>query len=394
MPFSSEGLTEGTGLALSGGGFRATLFHCGSLWRLTELGLLQKLDRVSSVSGGSITAGQLGLKWTRLADAGFTLEALKREVIDPLRAFCRRNLDIPAVVEGVLLPFKSIADVIAAAYADGLFGKATLQDLPDAPRFIFNTTNLATGVDFRFSKPYAGDYRIGLIRAPRFRLAQAVAASSAFPPFLSPVVLEPEAASFEKVEGADLYDDVSFRTKVTLTDGGVYDNLGLETVWKRLRTLLVSDAGTPIEYAGVQGRDWPRQGIRVIYILMHQAWAQRTRLLVQLYKAGERKGAYWGIGTPISRYQVPGALAVSAEVTDRLAKVRTRLNPFNDSEQCCLINWGYAICDGAIRKYGQPALTVPASWPYPAYALDGPAPAAVTTTETTDLVPSELGLQL
>src|SRR6516162_3194125 len=110
MPFSSEGLEAGTGLALSGGGFRATLFHCGSLWRLAELGLLQKLDRVSSVSGGSITAGQLGLKWTKLRDAGFTIDALKKEVIEPLRAFCRRSLDVPAVVEGVLVPFKSISD--------------------------------------------------------------------------------------------------------------------------------------------------------------------------------------------------------------------------------------------------------------------------------------------
>jgi NTE family protein len=392
MPFSSEGLEAGTGLALSGGGFRATLFHCGSLWRLAELGLLQKLDRVSSVSGGSITAGQLGLKWTKLRDAGFTIDALKKEVIEPLRAFCRRSLDVPAVVEGVLVPFKSISDFVADAYADGLFGKATLQDLPDTPRFIFNSTNLATGVDFRFSKPYAGDYRIGLINQPRFRLAQAVAASSAFPPFLSPVVLKLDPASFQKWPGADLYDDISFRTEVTLSDGGVYDNLGLETVWKRLKTLLVSDAGSPIEYAGVQGRDWPRQGIRVISILMHQAWAQRTRLLVQLYKSAEHDGAYWGIGTPIGRYQVPDALPVPPDITTRLAKVRTRLNPFTEAEQCSLINLGYALCDAAVRKYGHPPSTVAPGWPYPAFALDGRGPTEVVPTDTTDVVPSEANL--
>jgi len=392
MPFSSEGLAAGKGLALSGGGFRATLFHCGSLWRLTELGYLEQLDRISSVSGGSITAGLLGLRWTKLRDSGFRLDALKREVIEPLRSFCQRSLDIPAVVEGVLVPWKSTAEFVAAQYANGLFAKATLQDLPDTPRFVFNSTNLATGVDFRFSKPYAGDYRIGLIRQPTFSLAQAVAASSAFPPFLSPVVLEPDPAAFEKVEGADLYGDTSFRTKLTLTDGGVYDNLGLETVWKRLKTLLVSDAGTPFEYAGVQGRDWPRQGLRVITILSHQAWALRTKLLIQLYQAGERDGAYWGIGTPIARYQVPGALVVPPEVTERLAKVRTRLNPFTEAEQCCLINWGYAICDAALRKYTPPTSGVPPAWPYPAYALDGSGPMAVRATETTDLVPSELRL--
>ncbi len=68
MPFGSEGLSDGIGLALSGGGFRATLFHCGALWRLAELGYLPRLSRISSVSGGSITAGVLGLKWTKLRD--------------------------------------------------------------------------------------------------------------------------------------------------------------------------------------------------------------------------------------------------------------------------------------------------------------------------------------
>ena len=48
MPFGSEGVEAGVGLALSGGGFRATLFHLGSLWRLVELGYLPKLERVSS----------------------------------------------------------------------------------------------------------------------------------------------------------------------------------------------------------------------------------------------------------------------------------------------------------------------------------------------------------
>src|SRR5436309_1386954 len=66
MPFGSEGPQSGIGLPPAGGGFRATLFHCGALWRLNELGYLQKLDRVSRVSGGSITAGLLARIRTRL----------------------------------------------------------------------------------------------------------------------------------------------------------------------------------------------------------------------------------------------------------------------------------------------------------------------------------------
>ena len=53
----------GIALCLSGGGYRAMLFHLGALWRLNEWGYLPRLARISSVSGGSITAGVLGLKW-------------------------------------------------------------------------------------------------------------------------------------------------------------------------------------------------------------------------------------------------------------------------------------------------------------------------------------------
>ena len=60
----------GIALCLSGGGYRAMLFHLGALWRLNEIGYLPKLERISSVSGGSITAGVLGLKWERLACCG------------------------------------------------------------------------------------------------------------------------------------------------------------------------------------------------------------------------------------------------------------------------------------------------------------------------------------
>ena len=55
----------GIALCLSGGGYRAMLFHVGCLWRLNQLGLLGRLNRISSVSGGSITAGVLGLSLIR-----------------------------------------------------------------------------------------------------------------------------------------------------------------------------------------------------------------------------------------------------------------------------------------------------------------------------------------
>src|ERR687891_2476557 len=75
---------KGIALCLSGGGYRAMLFHLGSLWRLNEFGYLKKLERISSVSGGSITAGVLGFKWSKLAfDAKGVASNLVQEVVAP-----------------------------------------------------------------------------------------------------------------------------------------------------------------------------------------------------------------------------------------------------------------------------------------------------------------------
>src|SRR5213076_7697 len=75
----------GIALCLSGGGYRAMLFHLGALWRLNELGLMKKLAKVSSVSGGSITAGQLGVKWSSLNFQGDVATNFTQLIVDPIR---------------------------------------------------------------------------------------------------------------------------------------------------------------------------------------------------------------------------------------------------------------------------------------------------------------------
>ncbi|MBI3596483.1 MAG: patatin-like phospholipase family protein [Nitrospirae bacterium] len=371
MPFGSEGVEAGIGLALSGGGFRATLFHCGALWRLNELGYLPKLNRVSSVSGGSITAGLLACQWTALHFSGGIATNFVKEVVNPLRQFCGRSIDGPSMVKGVLWPRKRVSDAVERKYRKYLFGEKTLQDLPtnNAPLFIFNTTNFATGVDFRFSKLYAGDYRIGLIKNPTFRVSVAVSASSAFPPYLSPMVIDTDPGSFTKTKGADLYDEVAYRKRLILTDGGIYDNLGLETVWNRYQTLLVSDAGMPFESFAGPRTNWYSQTLRAFDMTSNQARALRKRALAYEYQFGYRNGAYWGTHTEIKGYNLPGSLLVPTEVMKELAKIRTRLNPFSEEEQCRLINWGYAVCDIQMRRYLVKESAPLPKWPYPNHAL-------------------------
>jgi NTE family protein len=206
-------------LALSGGGFRATLFHIGSIVRLNELGLLGKLERISSVSGGAITAGRLASAWARLLSQEGKFSNLTREVVEPLRVFCTHRIDERAIALGTLSPFSTIGEKLASIYAEELVGQLSLQDLPDKPQFVFNATNLQTGRSVRMQKVRLADYTIGEIRNPKVALATAIAASSAFPPILSPVKIACDTAAWVNRPGAIHFMDQNFCRELVLTDG-------------------------------------------------------------------------------------------------------------------------------------------------------------------------------
>lgn len=358
----------GMALCLSGGGYRAMLFHLGSLWRLNEVGLLRGLVRISSVSGGSITAGVLGLHWKRLrfneTNVATNLEEL---VVKPIRQLADDTIDQGSIIKGILLPRTTIADEISAAYRKHLFGNATLQDLPsdnDGPRFVINATNVQDNVLWRFSKPFMGDYRVGLIRNPKLDLAVAVGASSAFPPFLSPVVLKLNPADFDPSTKGDLQFE-PYTSEVVLTDGGVYDNLGLETAWKAYETILVSDGGGGSSDEPKPKREWLEHVYRVLNLLDTQVRSLRKRQIVGSYQLGLRKGTYWGIRTNIANYNLVSAMNCPFDKTTVLANTPTRLKELDATLQERIINWGYAVCDAAIRTHLNAALTQPTNFPYP-----------------------------
>jgi NTE family protein len=354
---------DGIALCLSGGGYRAMLFHLGALWRLNELGYLSRLERVSSVSGGSITAGVLAANWSQLDFDAAGVGRGFQTVVDGVRGAAATTIDVWAIVRGILLP-GSIGTHYARLLERHVLGSRTLQDLPDRPRFVINATNLQSAVLWRFSKPYMRDYRVGEVRAPTVRLATAVAASGAFPPFLSPVELKLDAAAYTPATGADLQQE-PYTTRVRLTDGGVYDNLGLETAWKRYRTILISNGGGHIGAEPEPKRDWLRQPLRVLNAIDSQVRALRTQQAVDGFRRGVRKGAYWGIYTDIADFGLADSLPCPHAATLVLAATPTRLKKTDALRQEQLVNWGYAVCDAAMRRYVDSAQPPPSAFPYP-----------------------------
>ncbi len=361
-----EKLEQGTALCLSGGGYRAMLFHLGGLWRLNQLGILGELKRVSSVSGGSIAAGVLGSRWKQLEFTRNVAQRFGELVVKPIRALASKTIDVGAIVIGTLLPGVHVSDRVEAAYRKYLFGDLTLQDLPadgDGPRFVLNATSLQTGALFRFSRPYMADYLVGRFLKPKVKLAKAVAASSAFPPFLSPVILPLDGERYEEGSGNPAYAE--FRHRAVLTDGGVYDNMGLETAWKRYETVLVSDGGARMPPELGPAKDWARGTVRVLGVIDNQVRSLRKRIAVDAFDGKLRQGTYFGIGTNIADYGLPSAIPVSQEHSLQLAHFPTRLSSVPAEVQERLINWGFAVCDAAIRRWVRPAATPPSELPYP-----------------------------
>jgi NTE family protein len=358
---------EEYGLALSGGGIRATLFHLGALWRINELGRLREIDRISGVSGGSIAAGLLARAW---ADFEWDSQGRATNFEDKYAGLVFRlagqRLDVPIVALG-LLPLVSPARLLARVLDRRFFHGMTLQDLQGqgaGPRFVFNASDLATGTDFRFSRPYMGSYRLGLVRDPDIKVAVAVAASAAFPPIVSPLTLHLDPARFEAVPGADLHGRKELLARVALVDGGAYDNIGLEPITGRCHTYLVSDAGgnLGIQPPGWRWGLWSLQVKRVLDVAVAQARALRRRAL---FADSAHPCALWRTRTEpaVLAKRVPLSFSVHDGWAEYLAAIPTRLWPLPMADRLRLVNWGYLTSDLALRafvwKQDAPASTLP-----------------------------------
>lgn len=361
---------HGIGLCLSGGGFRATLFHLGALRRLHELGVLAKLWTISSVSGGSIAAAHLATRasWP-IALSGAEWE---ERIGAPLRTLTRRNFRTPPLLTR-LLPWNwfrrsAAVETLARSFERRLTPLA-LGELPALPMFVLSATDMAFGDNWIFQKDRMGAYQPGYVTPfpADWPLARAVAASACFPPVFNPMRL-----TFSKdryVQGyafAGKRRDEAFED-LRLTDGGNYDNLALEPVWKKHETVLVSDGGGLFPFQS--DRNLFRRFQRYTAIIENQARALRKRWLVASFQTGVLQGTYWGIGSARSRYDPADRTGYSKDLAQTaIASIRTDMDAFSEAEAAVLENHGYLMADVAVRTH-VPDL---AGAPVPALAIPHP----------------------
>jgi NTE family protein len=254
---------------------------------------------------------------------------------------------------------------LARAYEQRLTG-LRLAELPQRPAFILNATDMAFGVNWEFRRSRVGDYQAGyMVPAPSFPLARAVAASSCFPPVFNPLPFR-QADQLRNGNAVGSGRDAAIED-LRLTDGGNYDNLGLEPVWKRARIVLVSDGGSTFDAEHDRNLIWRLS--RYSDLLANQVDAVRKRWLIANFVTGQFDGTYWGIGSPASHYAPNAPQGYSEQlVDDVISEVRTDMDAFSEAEQYVLENHGYIMAEAAIRRH-QPSLvasnTLPFAVPHP-----------------------------
>lgn len=343
---SDKKIPNSVGLSLSGGGFRATLFHLGAIRRLHELGVLSKLTTISSVSGGSILNGFLASRHAAPLLAG--ISNFDSEVAAPVREFC--SLDIrrwPALER--LVPGLDNAIQLAHQYEEHLTKGRSLKDISDSPNHVFCSTDLSYGVNWIFTKQLCGDYQAGYMPTPDdWKLSTAVAASSCFPPVFKPLglSLDPKKLQNGKAVAGPIRDHCI--KGMTFSDGGVYDNLALEPIWKNHEIVLSSDGGGLFPVDGDTGFSWEIG--RFISIPENQALAMRKRWLIASFLTSKLTGTYWGIGGSAYEYGVPQGYS-KALASEYIATIRTDLDGFSEAEGSILENHGYWLADAALKTH-------------------------------------------
>ena len=331
MTIAIGGANKRIGLAMSGGGFRAAAFHLGVMRKLESIGLLDKLDLLSCVSGGSIAGAFVAANWD------------KPDKLDRLDAYLRtRSIAVSSVIGGIFDPFETRLEKLADSYDRDLFHGATLSDLAGGPRVYLNASNLATGNLFFFVAggglpEEMGEHELGVVPASDFKVSRAVAASSAFPPVFPPLRLD-----------SSIYAHATSVEYVTLTDGGVYDNMGINPVVRVERNALdyaiVSDGGKPFAID-----EHPTDSSLMVLkaslgIMMEQIRGLQFDRLQHRFLAKQGPKPLWfSIDSKEGEVQSGDAAFASA--------ISTNLHLLSDDEMKVLTRHGGGLLESRLRRY-------------------------------------------
>lgn len=376
---------QGVALCLSGGGFRATLFHLGLVEHLYLCGALDRVTYLSTVSGGSVLGALLALRWKALMDTPLPQRPAQLEamIVKPIVGLAQADVRNRAIRRGWLNPFgwfRSRGQNLVAVLDRLLFRGAVLGDLPPPGvlRVSLNSTNLRNGKRLRFQQDTIGDYEMGYTSTgvASTRVATAVAASAAYPPVFAPIPLDLEGPFWRWKRGQEPPTERETvpgppERRVALVDGGVYDNLGLQAARQNCRTVLVSDAGAPADLDAPFNDRIVSVSLRTVDVMMARIVALPVQQFVRDLLEDKCRGTLIRINNDVESVATrttPGVAplaverilpGITREDAQRVSRIRTDFDAFTDFEVHTLRCHGRSLAATALARYlpqlGDPA---------------------------------------
>lgn len=366
-------------LALSGGGFRATVFHLGVLARLAAEDRLEEATLLSTVSGGSLAIGLVfalnKYRWpTSVEYAQQVLPAARRLLtgVDLQRALVLRG------ITRFWTAHQTRADDLSFLLQKHWGIAASLRDLPEQPRWMINATCYETGKNWRFERFRMGDYAFGYSRETDLPLSDALAASAGFPGAIGALSLATQGRSWYRYVDQDAGGPARTTApsnppfqRVHLWDGGVYDNHGLEGLhdfihgWREdVDFLMVSDG------AGRSQPEGYRPGVRALLriitgIMMDQIRSLRARAIMERLINHQDRGVFLQTGNTC-RYVLDSAgkgaqaatlcpACLSEEEAERAANMPTVIRKLTEDEYERLFRHGFEVADYTLYAFADDA---------------------------------------
>jgi len=360
------------GLALSGGGLRATLFHLGVIKYLRDVGLLSKVTHICSVSGGSILAAHLVQRWAEYLekenyDDGPAQELIRFAESDLRCRVFRRAFSIVRLMRWEKwsptrwLEYYYSRELYQSQPLSALMAATCTTETLRRPELHILATDLETGVLCSFSHQglwynlHDADQNLAkkaerdLAKIADQPIGLAVAASSAFPLVFRPVYLTPQRVGRKK-------DEFFGRDEMFLTDGGVYDNLALvpfvvrNEAWK-CDLVLASDASRVSDWATLRGR-WT---VWKHLLGLQRSYEIASDLLYKLEKDCLEK--FSGAGEPLHWVNIPiyattaiKDVSIPVEEQLRVKDIRTDLDRFPSTAIRALVVHGQCVAQQAVTE--------------------------------------------
>ncbi|MFW8589713.1 patatin-like phospholipase family protein [Glaciecola sp. 2405UD65-10] len=349
-------------LALSGGGIRAMVFHLGALKYYAEQGLLENIKELSTVSGGSLIVGLIyknnNYEWPS-----------SKQFLDTIYENIRSTLchcDIQRIaLKSLFKPSNwrfifSRANVLASVIENSWGINVKLSDIKKHPIWSINGTTAETGRRFRFKQDTFGDYKIGYALSSTFSLSQALAVSAAFPGGIGPLAIESKRYSFLKRVQWDAPQESAVKTDLPFDvlhvyDGGIYDNLGTEPLFdsgkgetkRKADSIIVSDAGSPLQDGFLLKAINPFRLKRVLDICMEQTRALRVRSFMNYLLQDKNNGRYLLIGQKPSEILDENEMAYfkwqSSKIIRQVASYPTNLKIIKADDFDAIARHGYEM---------------------------------------------------